>query len=169
MENRFRLVQQPIASLHGGDNTMFDVLLRMLDTNGKEVLPGEFMPAAERNDLLRISIAGWWAHPCRSPRSASPAACSCASRMRPLKDGSFLGWLDNQMRATRSDPHRLCFQAHEDVVATHLERVQKLSAELRGRGFRSRSNASGPAAIRRGCWQPPPSTSSRSTAPWSRR
>ncbi|MEJ0007482.1 MAG: EAL domain-containing protein [Steroidobacteraceae bacterium] len=136
MENRFRLVQQPIASLHGGDHTMFDVLLRMIDVNGKEVLPGEFMPAAERNDLLR-NIDRW----------VVGASLSFAAQRKPgclfvrlshetLKDGSFLGWLDNQARATRADPQRLCFQAHEDVVATHLDLVQKLSAQLRSRGFR---------------------------------
>src|SRR5690606_13324593 len=31
MENRFRLMQQPIASLLGEDRGMFDVLVRMLD------------------------------------------------------------------------------------------------------------------------------------------
>ena len=40
MENRFRLVQQPVASLQGDDPVMFDVLVRMVDTQGKEVLPG---------------------------------------------------------------------------------------------------------------------------------
>ncbi|MGC1456831.1 MAG: EAL domain-containing protein [Steroidobacteraceae bacterium] len=136
MENRFRLVQQPIASLQGGDQAMFDVLLRMLDTNGKEVLPGEFMPAAERNDLLK-NIDRW----------VVGASLSFAAQRKPtclfvrlshdtLKDASFLGWIDNQVRATRSDPSRLCFQAHEEIVATHLERVQKLSTELRGRGFK---------------------------------
>ncbi len=136
MENRFRLVQQPIASLHGADHTMFDVLLRMLDVNGKEVLPGEFMPAAERNDLLK-NIDRW----------VVGASLSFAAQRKPgclfvrlshetLKDGSFLGWLDNQVRASRSEPNRLCFQAPEDVVATHLGRVQTLSTELRGRGFR---------------------------------
>ena len=136
MENRFRLVQQPIASLQGGDHTMFDVLLRMLDTNGKEVLPGEFMPAAERNDLLK-NIDRW----------VVGASLSFAAQRKPgclfvrlshetVKDGSFLGWVENQVRATRADPHQLCFQAHEDVVATHLARVQKLTADLRARGFR---------------------------------
>jgi multidomain signaling protein FimX len=136
MENRFRLVQQPIASLQGGDTSMFDVLLRMMDTGGKEVLPGEFMPAAERNDLLK-NIDRW----------VVGASLSFAAQRKPgclfvrlshetLKDASFTGWVDNQIRATRADPHRLCFQAHEEVVATHLDRVQKLSKELRERGFR---------------------------------
>jgi multidomain signaling protein FimX len=136
MENRFRLVQQPIASLQGGDHGMYDVLLRMLDVNGKEVLPGEFMPAAERNDLLK-NIDRW----------VVGASLSFAAQRKPgclfvrlstdtLKDASFVGWVENQVRATRSDPQRLCFQAQEDVVASHLDRVQKLSEELRSRGFR---------------------------------
>ncbi len=51
-ENRFRLVQQPIASLTGTESQMFDMLLRMVDSQGKEILPSEFIPPAERNDLL---------------------------------------------------------------------------------------------------------------------
>ena len=43
-ENRFRLVQQPIASLTGTESRMFDLLLRMVDPQGKEVLPSEFIP-----------------------------------------------------------------------------------------------------------------------------
>ena len=58
MENRFRLVQQPVASLQGDDPNMFDVLVRMLDHQNKEVLPAEFMAAAERNDLLK-NIDRW--------------------------------------------------------------------------------------------------------------
>jgi PAS domain S-box-containing protein len=136
MENRFRLVQQPIASLHGTDHTMCDVLLRMLDTSGKEVLPGEFMPAAERNDMLK-NIDRWVVGASLSFAAQRKPGCLFVRLSQDtVKDGSFIGWLDNQVRATRSDPRRLCFQAHEDVVATHLERVQKLSAELRGRGFR---------------------------------
>jgi diguanylate cyclase (GGDEF)-like protein/PAS domain S-box-containing protein len=136
MENRFRLVQQPIASLKGGDNTMFDVLLRMMDTNGKEVLPGEFMPAAERNDLLK-NIDRWVVGASLSFAAQRKPGCLFVRLSQDtLKDGSFMGWVDNQVRATRADPQRLCFQAHEEIVATHLDRVQKLSKELRDRGFR---------------------------------
>jgi PAS domain S-box-containing protein len=136
MENRFRLVQQPIASLQGGDHSMFDVLLRMLDTNGKEVLPGEFMAAAERNDLLK-NIDRWVVGASLSFAAQRKPGCLFVRLSQDtLKDGSFLGWVDNQVRATRADPHQLCFQAHEEIVATHLERVQKLTAELRTRGFR---------------------------------
>jgi PAS domain S-box-containing protein len=136
MENRFRLVQQPIASLQGGDHTMFDVLLRMLDANGKEVLPAEFLPAAERNDLLK-NVDRWVVGASLSFAAQRKPGCLFVRLSQDtLKDGSFLGWVDNQVRATRADPHRLCFQAHEEIVAMHLDKVQKLSAELRTRGFR---------------------------------
>ena len=58
MENRFRLVQQPIAALGGGEQKIFDVAIRMLDAQGKEVLPSEFLPAAARNDLMK-NIDRW--------------------------------------------------------------------------------------------------------------
>jgi len=136
MENRFRLVQQPIASLQGGDTAMYDVLLRMLDVNGKEVLPGEFMPAAERNDLLK-NIDRWVVGASLSFAALRKPGCLFVRLSKDtLKDASFVGWVENQVRATRSDPHRLCFQAQEDVVASHLDRVQQLSEELRTRGFR---------------------------------
>ena len=136
MENRFRLVQQPIASLQGGDHTMFDVLVRMLDVNGKEVLPGEFMPAAERNDLLK-NIDRWVVGASLAFAAQRKPGCLFVRLSQDtLRDGSFMGWVDNQIRATRSEPQRLCFQAHEDVVAIHMDRVQKVATELRSRGFR---------------------------------
>ena len=106
MENRFRLVQQPIASLQGGDTAMYDVLLRMLDVNGKEVLPGEFMPAAERNDLLK-NIDRWVVGASLSfAAQRKPGCLFVRLSQETLKDGSFLGWVENQVRATRSDPQR---------------------------------------------------------------
>jgi len=58
MENRFRLMQQPIASLMGEDRGMFDVLVRMVDEQGQEVLPSEFLTAASRTDLMK-NIDRW--------------------------------------------------------------------------------------------------------------
>src|SRR5690606_7541072 len=52
-ENRFRLVQQPITDLGGGP-PMFDLLIRMLDRSRKEILPNEFLPAAERNGMMAL-------------------------------------------------------------------------------------------------------------------
>jgi multidomain signaling protein FimX len=136
MENRFRLVQQPVASLQGDDPGMFDVLVRMLDAQGKEVLPGEFLPAAERNDLLK-NIDRWVVGASLSFAAQRKPGCLFVRLSRDtLRDSSFLGWLDNQLRATGAEPARLCFQIPEQVVATNLTEAKELAAQLQQRGFR---------------------------------
>ena len=136
MENRFRLVQQPIASLEGDDPGMTDVLVRMLDQSGKEVLPGEFLPAAERNDLVK-NIDRWVVGASLSFAAQRKPACLFVRLSKDtLKDASFLGWLDNQVRASRSEPVRIAFEVAEDIAASHLESFQDLCCELRERGFR---------------------------------
>ena len=137
MENRFRLVQQPIAALGGGDQKMFDVAIRMLDDQGKEVLPSEFLPAAERNDLMKnidrwvigasLSFAGQAQarHDVRAPvarQRRGRQRCCSGSRL--------------QLKSTLADPQRLCLQITEEVASKHLPQTQQLVAGLRERGLR---------------------------------
>jgi diguanylate cyclase (GGDEF)-like protein/PAS domain S-box-containing protein len=135
MENRFRLAQQPVASLQGEDPQMWDVLVRMVDPQGKEVLPAEFMAAAERNDLLK-NIDRW----------VVGASLSFAAQRRPTclfvrlskdtaRDATFIEWLDGHIRSTRAEPQRVCFQVTEEV-ASAFPQVRILAGGLRQRGFR---------------------------------
>jgi len=136
MENRFRLVQQPIASLQGDDPSMFDVLVRMIDPNGKEVLPAEFMAAAERNDLMK-NIDRWVVGASLSFAAQRKPGCLFVRLSKEtVNDLSFLGWLDNHIRTSRAEPGRLCFQVPESVAASHIEQLQTLATALRQRGFR---------------------------------
>ena len=149
MENRFRLVQQPIAALAGGSQKMFDVAIRMLDTQGKEVLPSEFLPAASRNDLLK-NIDRW----------VIGASLSFVSKRKPdllfvrlsrdsALDPSLLQWLELQLRATVAEAQRLCLQITEEVASNHAAADQALG-ERRARraACASRSSTSAPAATR---------------------
>ncbi len=136
MENRFRLVQQPVASLHGEDRGMFDVLVRMLDHQGKDVLPAEFMAAAERNDLLK-NIDRWVVGASLSFAAQRKPGCLFVRLSRDtVKDASFFPWLDNHMKASQADPQRLCFQMPESVAATQPSQAQALAKALHDRGFR---------------------------------
>lgn len=136
MENRFRLVQQPVASLQGQDRGMFDVLVRMLDHQGKEVLPAEFMAAAERNDLLK-NIDRWVVGASLSFAAQRKPGCLFVRLSRDtVKDPSFFTWLDNHMKASHADPQRLCFQMPETVAATQPSQAQALAKALHDRGFR---------------------------------
>jgi multidomain signaling protein FimX len=136
MENRFRLVQQPIASLRGEDPGMFDVLVRMIDTQGKEVLPSEFMAAASRNDLMK-NIDRWVVGASLSFAAQKKPECLFVRLSREtLKDDTFLDWLDNHLRSSRADPKHLCFQVTEESAATYLTQVRKLAGAVRERRFR---------------------------------
>ncbi|HEY5102640.1 MAG TPA: EAL domain-containing protein [Steroidobacteraceae bacterium] len=136
MENRFRLVQQPIASLQGDDPSMFDVLVRMIDPNGKEVLPAEFMAAAERNDLLK-NIDRWVVGASLSFAAQRKPGCLFVRLSKEtVNDPSFLDWLDNHTRTSRAEPARLCFQVPETLASAHVDQLQALAAALRERGFR---------------------------------
>lgn len=132
-ENRFHLVQQPIASLTGSVQKIFDVAVRMLDTQAREVLPSEFLPAAERNDLMR-NIDRW----------VLRAALEVIAKWRPdqmfvrlsrdsVLDTTLLEWLTGELKSTGAEPQRLCVQVTEAVTERHLPQVQALLAELRKR------------------------------------
>ncbi len=135
-ENRFHLVQQPIASLSGGALKIFDVAMRMLDTQGREVLPSEFLPAAERNDLMR-PIDRW----------VLSAALAFIAKRHPDQlfvrlsrdsalDPTLMEWLDAQLKATLAEPQRLCLQVTETVAEDNLQAMQRLLEDLSKRRVR---------------------------------
>jgi diguanylate cyclase (GGDEF)-like protein len=136
MENRFRLVQQPIASLVGEDLGMFDVLLRMLDEQGQEVLPSVFMPAAERNDLMK-NVDRWVIGAAMSFCAArKPGALFVRLSRDTLADDTLPGWLADNLRKVRIEPARIVFQVREEVAAQHIKDAVALHKVLAERGFR---------------------------------
>jgi PAS domain S-box-containing protein len=136
MENRFRLVQQPIASLLGEDKGMFDVLVRMLDEQGKEVLPSEFIPAAERNDLMK-NIDRWVIGASMSFCAArKPTGIFVRLSKDTVNDKSLAGWISNQLKATKIDPARICFQVAQEVPDQYLLQTKELREQFKRQGFR---------------------------------
>jgi diguanylate cyclase (GGDEF)-like protein/PAS domain S-box-containing protein len=136
MENRFRLVQQPIASLLGEDKGMFDVLVRMLDEQGTEVLPAEFIAAAERNDLMK-NIDRWVIGASMSFAANRKAACIFVRVSKDtVLDKSLLGWLESQLRSLKIEPKRLCIQVTEDLANQYVRQTKELAESLRKLGFR---------------------------------
>ena len=135
-ENRFRLTQQPIASLQVVDTHMFDLLLRLVDEQGKEILPSEFLPAAQRNDLMRHIDRWVLAAALELVARRSPACVFVRLSLDSALDPTMLMWLDGQLRATHVSAQRLCIQIPEDVATTHLPQIAHLANELRDRRVR---------------------------------
>jgi multidomain signaling protein FimX len=136
MENRFRLVQQPIASLLGEDKGMFDVLVRMLDEQGTEVLPAEFIAAAERNDLMK-NIDRWVIGASMSFAANRKAACIFVRLSKDtVLDKTLLGWLDTQLKSLKIEPKRICMQVTEELANQYVRPTKELAENLRKLGFR---------------------------------
>ena len=136
MENRFRLVQQPIASLLGEDKGMFDVLVRMLDEQGNEVLPAEFIAAAERNDLMK-NIDRWVIGASMSFAANRRASCIFVRVSKDtILDKSLMGWLETQLKSLKIEPKRLCIQITEELTTQYVRQTRELSDNLRKLGFR---------------------------------
>jgi PAS domain S-box-containing protein len=134
-ENRFRLVQQPITDL-GGGAPMFDLLIRMLDRSRKEILPNEFLPAAERSELM-APIDRWVISAAIRFAADSKAACLFVrlSRQSALDD-TLPRWLAAQFAAVKIEPRQICLTVTEAVAATHLDRVNKQARLIKSLGAR---------------------------------
>src|SRR5688572_6227188 len=136
MENRFRLVQQPVASLQGEDPNMFDVLVRMLDHQGKEVLPAEFMAAAERNDLLK-NIDRWVVGASLSFAAQKKPGCLFVRLSKDtVLDSAFVEWLRTQIATGAHVPARICFQITESIAEQYMQQAMGQLASLKKLGFR---------------------------------
>jgi diguanylate cyclase (GGDEF)-like protein/PAS domain S-box-containing protein len=136
MENRFRLVQQPIASLLGEDKGMFDVLVRMLDEQGNEVLPAEFIAAAERNDLMK-NIDRWVIGASMSFAANRKASCIFVRVSKDtILDKTVTAWLETQLKSLKIEAKRLCIQVTEDIATQYVVQTKEVAENLRKLGFR---------------------------------
>jgi EAL domain-containing protein (putative c-di-GMP-specific phosphodiesterase class I) len=135
MANRFRLVQQPIASLVGEGTAMVDLVVRMLDDKGQEVLPSEFLAAAQRTDLMK-NIDRWVVGAAMSYCVArKPNRVFVRLSRDSLRDQTLGPWLLQQLRASGVDPKRIVFELPEELATTHLQETKQLQALVRPLGF----------------------------------
>ena len=58
MQNRLRLVHQPVVGLHEEVQGVLDTRVRLIDEQGEPVLPADFIPAAERAHMMK-NIDRW--------------------------------------------------------------------------------------------------------------
>lgn len=134
-ENRFRLVQQPITSLTSGP-PMFDMLLRMLDRSRREILPGEFLPAAERNNLMGPIDRWVMGAAARFAAETRPGCLFVRLSQQSALDSALTRWLTAQVQATNLDPKLLCLTVTEAVAHGHLDLVGRQARAIKALGLR---------------------------------
>jgi EAL domain-containing protein (putative c-di-GMP-specific phosphodiesterase class I) len=109
--------------------------VRMIDEQGKEILPSEFIAAAERNDLMknvdRWVIAAAMAFCANRPQSRLFIRLSRDS----IRDESLVPWIATQLKTLRPEPGRLVFEISESIANQQLAETTALATALRGAGF----------------------------------
>lgn len=136
MENRFRLQQQPIASLQGGQTDSYDLLVRLQDDDGSDVLPSEFLAAAQRNDLLRALDRWVLAASIALANERAGRGFFVRISADSLSDRSIMPWLKNQLATAGVDPSRLVMQIPEADLDRDPAAADWLSSAAREAGIR---------------------------------
>lgn len=135
MDNRFRLVHLPIASLSGEHTKLYDTVLRMVDEQGDEVLATEFMPAAERNRLLK-TIDRWVIGASLSfCRTHGVDQVFIKLSRESITDPTLLEWIGQQVNEIDVKPAQICFQVSEEDITQFLRQTKVLVEKLSGLGF----------------------------------
>jgi diguanylate cyclase (GGDEF)-like protein/PAS domain S-box-containing protein len=135
MKNGFKLIFQPIAHLHEQANRMFDVLVRMVDSSNREILPNQFLPAAERNGLMK-SIDRWVlgnaVQACREQATDVRLFVRLSSDSIP--DLKLVDWLRQQLQRAEVDPQKIVVQVTEESAEAMLYDTVALVGALRALG-----------------------------------
>lgn len=147
--DQFRLFAQPIVPLDGAgaEAGHEEVLLRIAGAQGALILPGAFIPAAERYDLMAPLDRWVVTHVCRHiarqdawrharPDGAALPVYSVNLSGISLGDEGMLDHIIAELENNAVDPARLCFEITETAVIANLPRAQEFIARLRALGCR---------------------------------
>jgi EAL domain-containing protein (putative c-di-GMP-specific phosphodiesterase class I) len=133
-QDGFRLAYQPIADLLERGGEMYDVLLRMLDTGEQEILPGAFLPAAERNGLMKAIDRWVIARAVKSATEQQAARLFVRISRDSLPDRTLLEWLAQQLDRTGVAPERIVLQVTEVNATDNLGAAGDMAQAARRAG-----------------------------------
>lgn len=138
-DGRFRLVYQPIASLSGQPCSYYEVFIRMLAEDGRDILPQEFLAAAATAGLGE-ALDRW----------VLARAVDVLESQRNLRDqpilfvkllpesiasgAGLIDWLADRIRAAELDPARLVLQVRQECASTQPLETRQFVAAARALG-----------------------------------
>ena len=139
-ENRFHLYHQVIVAAHGEDSgPAMEVLVRLTDETGHELLPSEFMRAAERYRLMapvdRWVVQTTLAALGRGAISVPPhRSVAINISGQTLGDPQFLEFVVECLDSTGVTPTQVCFEISESAVIANLDHARRFVGVLHGMG-----------------------------------
>ncbi|MBX2808041.1 MAG: EAL domain-containing protein [Cellvibrionaceae bacterium] len=122
--NEFKLLFQPIISLRGENQELYEVLLRMIDENQEEISPNQFLQAAA--DMQVTTKIDRWVileaikHLANHDSNSATTHLIINISYHTLCDESFFSWLRVALNAAKVNPGKLTLQSRESDVTQHL-------------------------------------------------
>jgi EAL domain-containing protein (putative c-di-GMP-specific phosphodiesterase class I) len=150
-ENRLCLYRQRIVPAGGAQSNIeyYEVLLRLVDEDGQVVLPGAFLPAAERYGLMptidRWVVGTLFARYGKEFREQWETYCKDGQRDCmytinlsgvTLSDHAFLDFVRDQLQQWGVPPSMICFEITETAAIANLPHAMHFIRELKLLGCR---------------------------------
>lgn len=140
-ENRFELYGQTIVPAYGenGGGPAMEVLVRMRDEAGAEILPADFIRAAERYRLMGL-VDRWVVQTTLTAlsRGSLPMAANRSVAInisgQTIGDPEFLEFVVECLDSTGVNPAQVCFEIAEGAVIANLEQTRRFVGVLHGMG-----------------------------------
>jgi diguanylate cyclase (GGDEF)-like protein/PAS domain S-box-containing protein len=136
--DRFQLVYQPIVSTADGHVLDYEVLVRMICDDGQLILPGGFMPAAERFGLIH-SVDRWIVQ--RAIRQLSSlhaqgqqTGFSINLSGKAFEDRTLLPLIQELLADTGLEPARVSFEITETAAIANLAAAEDFIGALKDIG-----------------------------------
>jgi len=138
--DRFQIVYQPIVGINNGEIHSYEVLIRMPYADGQTILPGGFMPAAERFGLIH-SIDRWMvAKTIRTLANFRDEGLKLHFGInlsgRAFEDATLLPLIKAVLEETGLDPSWLTFEITETAAIANLNAAIRFISALRDIGCR---------------------------------
>ena len=143
--NQFTLMAQTVYPLRthgkGMNGVHFEVLLRLQDAQGKLILPSEFVPIAERYDLMP-HIDRWVVRNTLQrlkallSEGANISTCAINLSGSSLSDSELLEFIRHSILEHGVAAEKLCFEITETSAIARMDRALSLMEDLRKLGCR---------------------------------
>ncbi len=132
--NGFKVLYQPIADLRTRVNLCHESLLRYMDEDGRMHSPEEFLPAAERYNLMAEIDRFVIGHVLEDLRRDGKMRASVNLSGQSIKEPGLGEFIVSALAESSVDPHRLMFEITETVFIFELQQAKQLVNLLRGKG-----------------------------------
>lgn len=136
--DRFVLWGQKLAAANGSDLDHLEVLIRMVDHDESLISPGDFIPAAEKYNLMP-AVDRWVLH-----RAIEHLKERTVNGRRPIfsinlsaasiADERSLDYIKNLFATTGVDPGQICFEITETTAIANMSRATSFINRLKDLG-----------------------------------